>query len=213
MKIEALLRYLLPDVPGVPDVTANQALLLSTIEFCVLTHAWDEIQDPVNLSDDENEYDIDVPQGARVVAIKNIWTTAGELTPVTMSRLQQLLPSWQIATGPVPSYYNAPDDLGSFRVYPIPTDAGGLGITLRAAYAPSLSATSVPDSVVNRYLETILCGAKHRLMATPGKGWSNAPLAVYHQQRFDDGVNRAKIDILHDKTQGSLKVKPVRFGF
>jgi hypothetical protein len=213
MKIEVLFPYLLADVPGVPDVTAKQALLLSTIEFCVHTHAWDEIQDPVTLSDAVNEYDVDVPQDARVVAIKNIWTAAKELTPVTMSQLQQAVPNWQVATSNIPMYYNAPADLGSFRVYPIPTNAMGLAITLRAAYAPTLSAASVPDSVINRYLESIVSGAKYRLMATPGKGWSNAPLAAYHQQRFDEGVNRAKIDILHDKTQGSLKIKPVRFGF
>lgn len=213
MKLEALLFYVLPDVPGAPDVTVKQALLLSTIEFCVQTHAWDEIQDPIALEDGVNEYDIDVLQGSRVVAIKNIWAANRELRPVTMTELQQLVPNWQTATGSFPSYYNAPDDLGSFRVYPIPVDANGAEITLRATYAPTLTATSVPDAVLNRYLEPIISGAKHRLMVAPGKGWSNSELALYHKQQFDEGVIRAKIDILHDKTQGSVRVKPVRFGF
>lgn len=213
MKTEALFPYLLPDVPGVPDVTAKQALLLSTIEFCVLTHAWDEIQDQITLEDNVNSYDVDVLQGSRVVAVKNMWTNTQELRPVTMSELQRLIPNWQEATGSIPSYYNAPDDQGAFRIYPIPLASNGLQLTLRVAYAPTLTATSIPDAVVNRYLEPIISGAKHRLMVAPGKGWSNDKLAMYHKGQFDEGVLRAKIDIMHDKAQGTIKVKPVRFGF
>ena len=59
MKFEALLPYLLPDVPGVPDFTATQALRLASIEFCVNTHAWDAILDPIELEDGVNEYQVD----------------------------------------------------------------------------------------------------------------------------------------------------------
>lgn len=215
MKLDALLPYLLPDVPGVPDITALQALRLSLIEFCVQTHAWDEIQDPIPLEDGVNEYDLDVEQGARIAAIKNVWLADRAVTPISMEELERRLPNWQVATGTDPAYFNAPADQNSIRIYPIPegVEAAGKTMTLRVAYAPTLVATTVPDSVINRYLEPIVSGAKHRLMVAPGKGWSNPQLAVYHQAEFDEGVQRAKIDILHDKVQGSLRVKPLRFGF
>ena len=212
MKIEALLPYLLPDVPGVPDFTAKQALLLSAIEFCIKTHAWDEIQDPFPLIDKVSEYDIDVVQGAAVAAIKNVWAADRRLEPVTMEELVGRIPNWQAATSTLPTFYNAPADLSVLRVYPIPDLSNGALLTVRVAFTPTLASTTVPDSVINRYLEPILSGAKHRLMVAPGKGWSNAALATYHQEKFDDGVQTAKIDVLHDKVQGSVRVKPIRFG-
>lgn len=213
MQISALLPEILPDVPGVPDPVAIQAIRQSCIEFCVETHAWDEIQDPINLIDGVNLYDIDVPAGARVVTVKNIFMTNSELRPVSMVELQTVMPNWQTATGSLPAYYNTTGDLGTVRVYPTPSQSNGAQITVRAVYAPTLATLSVPDAVINRYLEPIMSGALHRLMMAPGKGWSNPQLAVYHKAQFDDGVVRAKIDILHEKTQGSIKVKPVRFGF
>ena len=212
MKIEALFPYILPDVPGAPDVTVEQALRLSAIEFCVKTTAWDEIQDPMTLIDEQNEYEVEVPTGSRVVVVKNVWAINRELKPVTMTELQRLIPNWQVAQSTLPTYYNAPRDQGSLTVYPIPNEAQGAEITIRACYAPTLSATTLPDAMINRYLEPIVSGAKARLMTAPGKGWSNPALSAYHQKQFDDGVVRAKIDVIHDKTQGVVAVKPIRFG-
>jgi len=213
MKLEALFPYILPDVPGAPDVTVKQALINSAIEFCTLTHVWDEIQDPLPLVDGQADYDVDSPNGGRVLTVKNVWALNRELRPVTMNELVQLIPNWQEATGSMPAYYNTPGDLGSITVYPIPVGANGATITIRAVYTPSLNAVLLPDPLINRYLEPLMSGAKARLMLTPGKGWSNPQLGAYHQQQFDDGVLKAKIDVLHDKTQGSLRVKPLRFGF
>lgn len=213
MQISSLFSYLLSDVPGVPDPVAIQAIRQSCIEFCVETHAWEEVQDPVSLIDGVSTYDIDVPAGARAVTVKAIYMSGRELRPVSMVELQTLIPNWQSAQGSLPSYYNTTGDLGTVRVYPIPTESGGAQITVRAVYAPTLVTTSVPDQVINRYLEPIMSGALHRMMMAPGKGWSNPQLAVYHKAQFEEGVMRAKNDILHEKTQGSIKVKPVRFGF
>lgn len=211
MKIEALFPYILPDVPGAPDITVKQALLNSAIEFCVQTHAWNEICDPVALVDGERDYDIDVPNGARVVTLKNVWAANRELIPVTMAQLQDKMPNWQDATGSQPAYFNIPGETSTVRVYPIPQLANSALLTFRAVYAPLLSAALLPDSLINRYLEPIISGAKHRLMLAPGKGWSNPPLAEFHRAQFDDGMVKAKIDVIHEKAQGSIKVRPVRF--
>lgn len=212
MKLDAILPYLLPDVPAVPDITAKQALLMSAIEFCVQTHAWDEILDPLLVEHGVNEYDIEVAQGSRVAAVKSVWIANNELQPVTMPALQLRIPNWQTATGSVPAFYTAPVDNSTIKVYPIPENPVETYLTIRVAYAPTLSATSIPDSVINRYLEVLVAGAKHRLMMTPGKSWSNLQLAAVHKATFDDGIIRAKVDVLHDEVQGSIKVRPMRFG-
>lgn len=212
MKIETLLPYMLPEVPGAPDVTARQALLLSSIEFCVQTHAWSEILDPVDVEAGVNQYDIDVEQGARVATVKDVWASTYRLKPVTMDELVSVLPDWQTNTTSTPLFYTAPTDNSYINVYPTPlVDIAG-ALVIRVAYAPTLAATSLPDSVVNLYLEPILSGAKYRLMVMPERQWSNQALAGFHKTQFDDGVQRAKIDVMHDKVQGSVRVKPIRFG-
>ena len=211
MKLEALLPYLLPDVPGVPDITALQALRLTAIDFCEKTNAWNETQDPIPLEDNVNEYDLDVEQGARINSVMEVWLKDRQLDPKTVQELALVLPDWQTAKNSRPSFYNAAAEIGVLRVYPIPLEPTE-SITVRVSYVPTLSATTVPDIVVNRYLDELIHGAKHRLMIAPGKGWSNPQLAAYHDTKFDEGVQSAKIDILHNHVQGSIRAKPVRFG-
>lgn len=212
MKLDTLLPYMLAEAPGVPDVTARQALLLSAIEFCVQTHAWSEILDPVDVEAGVNQYDIDVEQGARVATVKDVWASTYRLEPVTMDRLVAVLPDWQTISTSTPLFYTAPTDNSYINVYPTPLAAIPGALVIRVAYAPTLAATSLPDSVVNQYLEPLLSGAKHRLMVMPERQWSNQALAAFHKTQFDDGVQRAKIDVMHDKVQGSVRVKPIRFG-
>lgn len=213
MKIDALFPYLLADVPGAPDVLATQALLLTAIDFCTRTLAWDEIQDPIPLEDDVGTYDVYAPTSARVVTIKSISAFDRALHPVAMSELQLYVPNWQTAKSSQPIYYSAPDDLSTVRLFPIPYGSNGAQVTIRAAYTPILGATTVPDAIVNRYLDAIISGAKARLMASPGKSWSNPQLSVFHRQEYEDGVVRAMADVAHDKVQGSVNVKPRRFGW
>lgn len=211
MKLEALLPYLLPDVPGVPDITALQALRLASIEFCEKTHTWNETQDPIPLEDNVNEYDLEVEQGARINTVMNVWLRDRQIDPKTMEELAMILPDWQTAKNSRPSYYNAAADIGVLRVYPIPLEPTE-SIRVRVSYVPTLTSSTVPDIVVNRYIDELIHGAKHRLMVAPGKGWSNGELALYHKTKFDEGVQSAKIDVLHNYVQGSIRAKPVRFG-
>lgn len=208
-----LLPYLLPETPGVPDALATQAIMRAANDFCVETGVWSEIQDPVALEDDVNEYDVDVPAGAQIVTIKSIWMINRELVPVTMERLQELIPNWQEAKGSDPAYYNCPQDWSTVRIYPIPYGANGKTITIRALYAPSQFGANLPQFLVDRFLDEILAGAKARLMQMPGKAWTNADLAQYNQAFFTEGVTKAKVNIAHDKVAGSVRVRPVRYGY
>lgn len=212
MLIESLFPYVLPDVPGAPDITARQAILLTAIDFCNKTEIWDEIQAPYTLVDNTRDYSLTAPTDARVMAVKSAWAYNRELRPVTMIELQQLMPNWPVLTGSQVSYYNAPTDVGTIRVYPIPLDAQGAQMTLRVMYSPILTATTLPDFLVNQHLEALAAGAKHRLMLTPNKSWSNQKLALDQLTIYNNLVNEARIKILHDRVQGTIKVKSVRFG-
>lgn len=213
MTPDQLLPYLLPEVPGVPDSLATQAIMRTANDFCWETGVWNEIQDPIAVQDNVNEYQIDAPSGAQVVTIKSIWMVNRELVPVTMERLQELIPNWQESKGSDPAYYNSAADYSTVRIFPIPYGANGAKMTIRAVYTPDQFGTTLPKFLADTFLDEILAGAKARLMIMPGKSWSNPQLAGVNQLMYAEGVVKAKVYIAHDKVAGNVRVRPVRFGY
>ena len=212
MNVSDLIPFVAPEVPGCPDALIKQNLVLCAIEFCTETLAWQEIQDSLIVIDGQSELDVEVPTGARIVVVKDIWGASRRLRPVTMDQLFEVLPNWQEAAGSEPTYYNASSDWQTIKVYPIPMGANRARLRMRASYAPTLAATTLPDEVTTKYLDGITGGAKARLMAMPGKTWSNVQSAGIYRQQFNDQVLKAKIDVMHDRVQGSLSVRPHPFG-
>lgn len=204
MKIADLTQYIAGDVPGCPESTIRRALLAAAIEFCRETLAWDEIQDPITLGTNTPTYDIESPSGARVVAIKQLSGPFGDLRPKTMAEIAQLLPDWQTAKSGLPAYYNSAVDLASIRVFPTPYQPNGAQLTPRVAYAPTLAATTLPDTFVEERLDALLDGARARLMVQPQKAWSNPQLAGYHKDLFEAAKVDTRIELLHDRTPGSI---------
>lgn len=213
MTPDQLLPYLLPEVPGAPDSLAKQAIMRTANEFCWESGVWNEIQDPITIQDNNNQYDLEAPSGAQIVTIKSIWMINRELVPVTMERLQELIPNWQEATGSDPAYYNCPSDWSVVRIYPIPVGANGSKMTIRATYTPDQFGNYLPKFLVDTFLDELMAGAKARLMLMPGKSWSNPQLAMVNQVAFNEGVIRAKVFTAHDKVAGSPRVRPVRYGY
>lgn len=213
MTPDQLLPYLLPEVPGVPDSLAKQTIMRTCNDFCWETGVWNEIQDPIAVQDNLNEYDLDTPSGAQIVTIKSIWMVNRELVPVTMERLQELIPNWQVATGSDPAYYNSATDYSTVRIYPIPLGANSAQMTIRAIYTPDQFGTFIPTFLVDKFLDEILAGCKSRLMQMPGKSWSNPALAGVNQSYYNEGVVKAKVFTAHDKVAGSVRVRPMRYGY
>lgn len=214
IKIDELLPQLLPEVAGCPDVTARQALLNAAIEFCRDSGAWDEVQeDGYTLRDGQSTYDIEADGDARVLLIKRAWHRWGELVPKSQAELDLVLPNWQYAQSNVPVYYNTADSGQALRVYPVPMNSQGLKLSLRAAFVPRMDAKYLGEKLVNDWFEPLLSGAKARLMAAPGRAWSNPPLAAYHRGLFDAAKTDVRIAAEADGAQASGRVRVRPFGF
>lgn len=214
MKIESLFPYIMPDVPGAPDDLVKQAILLSAIEFCERSLFWNEVQDPIKIYSNVNEIDIEVPAAARVMLVRNVYGGNYELTPLSLHEIADRLPDWQTSKATQPVFYTAFNDLKQIRIYPIPIDPPeAFRLTIRVAFAPTMTSTTVPDALVTRHLEGLMSGAKYRLMLNPGRSWSNADLAAYHKGMFDNAWMTAKIEAEHGGVQGTLRVRPRLFGF
>jgi len=213
MKTESFYPYVLPEVIGCPDPTVNQAIVSAAAEFCRETLSWTEIQDPVSLVNGEHNYELDVPSQAYALTVRDVWLGIRRLQPITMQALQVLMPTWQTATGSVPTHFNSATERGLIRVFPIPNDvlATDPKLVIRAAYVPVLNATTIPDFLGQRHVEVIAAGAKARLMVIPGTAWSNPGLAGIYRTQFDAGIQTAIIAEAHDRVPGVLTVPARRF--
>lgn len=209
-----LLPQLLVDAPECPDQVATQALVGAAIEWCRETLGWAEIMDPIILSDGQSTYDLDVPTDAQLVTVTRVWIGDYTLRSVTPDTVSQLIPDWQTAATPQPTVYTLSTGSKTISVYPTPANAGRAKMLVRACYAPTLAATSMPDEVGTPIQDALLDGARARLFAQPRKPWSDTQLAGYHRTLFENAKVESRIEELHGGAVGALYVAPTRpFGF
>lgn len=202
--------FVATDVIGCPDPTIKQAIALAAIEFCRETLSWTVINDPIQLMAGVNEYDIDTPSSATVLTVRDVWLGNTRLVPITLSELQTVMPDWRTGQASDPVYYNMAGDPALLRVFPTPSTTNQM--VIRAAYVPTLSATTLPD-FLTIYVETIASGAKARLLLIPGTTWSNPELGAYHRTIFDQAILSTRIEEAHDRVPGTIRVAPRSFGF
>lgn len=213
MKFDDFYPLILPEVPGCPDITVQKALVMAAIDFCRETLAWTEVQDALPLVNNVQDYEIDVPSGAYLVTVRDVWIGSRRLQPKGLSDMYTALPDWQTAATNMPMFYNQAVDRGSLRLYPMPGNITTEALVVRAAYAPLVSATSIPDFIGQRHMDVLCSGAKARLLLMSTAVWANQAAGMYHKQIFDDGVIKSRIEEAHDRVRGSISVSPRRFGF
>lgn len=209
--IDSFFPYIQPDITSCPNGLVRNALVMSAIEFCKGSLAWNELQDPIVLVDSVNRYDIDIPNGAQLVGLINLWGPSRELTPKTLNEITQVLPNWQTAQGNTPIVYTQPSPT-EVMVFPIPINSLGASLTPRAAYAPLPTASTLPDILLSRYVDAVAAGAKARLMRMSKQPWSDPASAAAFHQDFLTEIDKARIEVLHEFVQGSLSVVPRKFG-
>ena len=212
MNVQDFFPLIAADVGDCPDEIMRVKLIQTVQEFCRTTHAWRELQDQIPLLDGINEYEFDVPQHAMALAIKGVWVNGIKLHPIVQSALDIAMPNWATAESNMPSHYNAPDEWGLIKVYPKPRATNGARMSIQAAMAPKLSATTIPDAIVERYSEAIEAGVKYRLMVMPNQKWTDQATGAAFDSIFRNEIDKARIEHMHEKVEGSMRVRPVRFG-
>lgn len=210
MRLDDLLPHILADAPGCPDVTAKLAILKSAREFCREAPVWTELQDPMPLSPQVTSYTLEAPAGADVVGIIQAWCNGSPMRPLAVDDLDLVLPGWQDASAPRPFWFNLSLTQGEIRFFPRSTEP--CSITLRAQYAPQVTAQALPDSLVSEHLEAIVDGALARLLMVPGRSWSDPNLGAFRRGQFDNAIASERASALHDGHRGVVTVRPVRFG-
>lgn len=166
----------LPDInvyaPGCAVPTAYLAIRQAATEFCERTRLW-RYADDFDITEDDAE-GINTPYGSVLHEIELVQHDGRELGPRTVSWLDAFEKGWRAgALDGQPSYVTQTEP-NTLRIVPFQAGHIDLFVWLK----PSGDAEEVPDFLVDQYRETIAHGALGRLLAIPGKPYSNPQLAT-----------------------------------
>lgn len=211
----AFLNDVMPDVPGCTLDIAKHAIKNACIEFCEKSLILQRDYDPVTVVAGVVDYDIEPPTGSLVTRIMRAWYKTTELIALAPDAIENAEVYNRLFTGANtdrqdPKYILQKDER-TYSLYPIPVSTVANALTMRVAYKPSRSSTTVDDVVYEDYSEAIAAGAKARLMMSPGKPYTNPQLAGAHMEIFRQAVNIARQRAIrgHMRTDLSVELRSI----
>lgn len=201
-KYEEMLNDVLPDVPGCGNDVAINALRNACIELLQKSFIYRQEQDPITVTAGTAVYDLDSFTGYRIVGVTSAYFGDNPIVPVSADMLQKAKRHWETEKGFVEGYML--NDSESVRLYRIPTENGVLSMTL--ALAPTVKSVGIETFIYDLYSEGIAAGAKARLMAIPGKPYTNLDLSVMNRAMFSSAIRDAKWRAIKSLSSANLTV-------
>jgi len=203
--------YVMPEVIGAPEPLVVQAIRNTCIEFCEKSLILTRDHDPVTISQNIVDYDLEPPTGYLVVKVQKAWLDNREITPLAPDFVNdpavynRLFSSYQ-ARGSTPTAY-LQKDARTISVWPLPDRQYRNGLTMRIALKPTRASTTIEDEVFEDYAEAIGQGAAYRLQVSVGKAYTNPDMAVINKGFFDQAINVARQRASRGHVRSSLSVK------
>ena len=209
--LDVFMSRLLPQVPGCPQPTAQQALLDAAIEFCTETVVLQVITDPQRLQPGVGSYDADLPPNTELVRVMHAWCGTRKLDLAQPMRVGTRF-AYEVTVGADSAPLGSPTALtvtpsGALSLLPVPDvpTATAETLTMRVAVRPKITATQVPDELYFVWSDAVVYGALFRLAAMPGQAFSDAAVSEAAFSRFRYYVNRAKTEANRDRVGGGAR--------
>jgi hypothetical protein len=214
--LTAFLPYVLPHTAGASEPLATQMIRSACIEFCAKSTLVQEVATQ-NVAAGVSEYDVDLPTGMVLVKVLGVMHNGTWLAPVSTESIRDSAVlvngegSASFTTSTPTVYFQRTPTASSVQLYPVPDVALAKGLTIRAAFSPARTATSVPDVLFDDWADEIGAGAVARLLMLPCQPISNPSLAGSFLRMFDAGVSQASVIARSGLVATSSRVQPARF--
>lgn len=186
MTIKQLVESLIIEVPGCPLPTIRDMLRWAQRELCSEGNVWIVNDGPAVVAANTSYAEVEAPQGAEALRVMRLFQDGRELKPGLEFR--------QAGTGIV-------EFLGS------PPKASVLtgSVSCRPAYGEDM-----PGALVSRWAETIMDGARYRLLNLP-QPWRDTERAEFHRRLFLDAQSNARQLAVDGMQHGSIRMNVRRF--
>lgn len=177
---------LLPEVPGCPRHTLIEAARDAVIAFCERTNILKLEHAPITTVASTASYAFVPSAGTEVHDVLQAWYDGNEIFPIDTDQIENIYTDWMNESG-TPKYFTRLDKR-NIRLVPNPDAAVTNGLTMLVTLKPAIDATTIDDTVYEEYRDTIEAHAKGKLMAMPGKTWTNIKLASAYIAKFEENV-------------------------
>lgn len=198
--LASLERYTSLFTPGAPLVVLQQMVRLTTQDFLIRTEAWKETISSVTWPDagdivlGTNGQPTASTAGAVVARFVGVLDAEQkfDLPFCTRAQLDLIDPSWYTASGEVPKLFTTGASPDQLRIYPLAASPKVARLRVRAALTVGPTSVAFPDFVFWRYQTALTHGAVARVLAIPGRDWSDPRLAATYAEMYENAVIRAK---------------------
>lgn len=216
--LSEFLPYVLPSVPACPDTLAEQAVLSACIEFCRTTMLVQELTTDT-LVKDTADYTVEVPVGQTLIKVLGVWVGDKRLSPTTIETVRSGLAlrgstaKEQVSNNAPQVYFQKTPTSQEISVYPVPAEPYSDGLAIRAAFAPSRTATAVADVLFDSWTEEIAWGALARLHSIPEQSFYSLQLSELHKQKFSSALRKASNIARSGQIVAASRLQPIEFSF
>jgi len=198
-----------PDVSACPDISIINALRTVSIEFFQRSLAWLYEHPEQTTVKGVGSYEYQVPDEAVVTKLMSIKVSGRKLVAASHDHLDTAYSDWQAADG-TPIYVTQFNER-EYRLVPTPDVTETNSTSIIVALKPTRDSTGIDTTMYEEHLDTLVHGAKAKLMEIPGKTWTNLMLASYHKDMFNTGIAAAKAASTLGFGRASLTIKPRSF--
>ena len=202
--IESFLSRLLPQVPACPEPYAVQALLDSAIEFCSKALVIRENSDVTVVAAGDPLVDIGPPTGDHMIVRLLSLTVNG--SPIQAIQ-QEDVSNLNLNNVGQPTAWYTTRDFNILQVALYPTPDKPVEVVANYALAPTRTATSVDDDLLNYWSDAIIEGALARICQTPNQPFTDGRFAAGMRQSFLQKLYMAKSESYYGRLRGNLTVR------
>ncbi|MFA6039892.1 MAG: hypothetical protein WC733_00130 [Methylophilus sp.] len=198
-------KYVRPDVAGCADIIILDAILLAGIEFCKRTKVIKETLSITTIVD-QSGYALNVATGTEPDEILSV--TRGDDDGLDASSFKEFDDYHLNRLSGTPQYFYMSGG-NTLQLGKIPNAVETLSAIVKTR--PSRDAITLPDELVDRYMDEIASGAKSRLMIMKDKSWTDLQMAGLHKSMFEDAINKTNIRDAKGSARKPLRTKPSYF--
>lgn len=200
----------MPFARDVPEIVALQAVRNACIEFCEETRYLQVDNDAVTLVAGASDYELDAPNGYKVIDVVEAWVGDQFLVPKSVEELTKIYRAndWRTMKGNPYYYYRG--RMGVMTVVPQPVSPSTVTqsfLKCRVAIAPSRTSTAIDDDIFERFLEIIATGARARLYETVNQPYYDPQAAAICRKKFNDDIADVRTRVNKGLSRASMQIE------
>ena len=207
--LSSLYPQLTAQAPGLSDIVAGQQMMYAARKFCDETKIVNQVLPTVVAS----TQDVTVPNPANLELCGFLRITCGGRTLWARSEaaIDAALGSTDYMSFPTSGTPGDVIVLNRNQIRLVPAPSVPQSLVILAAVRPTLTATTVPDVLVDRWYDAIISGALSRILLTPGQSYTNIALAQAHGAAFGLEINKARIVLNTSDSRNGTRVRGPSF--